>query len=119
MAQHMKRASIRHHALPASDPWLGASRASKGGSQGEGEEAGPEGGREGGVSLKSHLVKTDLSARTPCQQEDCILTAEWFSVVYVGETGASGYIGTLQDCAMGGWEVNEKIAFVFPKIVVI
>ena len=77
------------------------------------------GGGEGGVSLKSHLVRTDLSARTPCQQEDCVLRAEGFSVAYVGETGASGYIGTLEDRAMGGWEVKEKIAFVFPKIVVI
>ena len=78
----------------------------------------------GGVSLKSHLVKTDLGAGTPCRQEDCVLCltnpqeggglnhhrssavysgtclicqqiqGEEFSAAYIGETGASGYIRT-------------------------
>ena len=78
----------------------------------------------GGVSLKAHLVRTDLSAGTPCPQGDCMLCltnpgeggglrhhrsgalyagsclvcpqegGEGFTAVYTGETAASGYVRT-------------------------
>ena len=78
----------------------------------------------GGPSLKSHLMRTDMSAGSPCPQEDCILCltnpgeggglhhhragalysgecllcprehGERFTALYLGESGASGYVRT-------------------------
>jgi len=78
----------------------------------------------GGTSLKSHLMRTDLSAGSPCPQGDCILCltnpgeggglhhhragalysgecllcpqehGDGFTAIYLGESGSSGYVRT-------------------------